>query len=165
MSSASSVARPDRGERAVGLEEAEQVVEPVVERVRVALEVEEQVARDRAAAAIAEAALGLDRRQQLVKQPSVLAAPALDLDPRLLADPLERAAPVPSSGGSNGIGSGAELDERVDAACHQRLPLPAADPGDQARGGRLRGAGPCIARPSGRRRSARPAPGRCSPVG
>ncbi len=39
------VARPDRTEPARHVEDAEQVVEPVVERVRVALDVEEQVAR------------------------------------------------------------------------------------------------------------------------
>ena len=38
------VTRPERVERAVDLEDAEQVVEPVVEGVRVALEIEEQVA-------------------------------------------------------------------------------------------------------------------------
>ena len=38
------VARPDRVERPVDLEDPEQVVEAVVEGVRVALEVEEQVA-------------------------------------------------------------------------------------------------------------------------
>ena len=104
---------------AVGLEDAEQVVEAVVEGVRIALDVEEQVAR-RGRRQRGEAALRLDllaRRgqEQLVREPPVAAA--LELDARLLAD--ARRAPLrrrPSSGGSIGSGEVAERLERRDAA-------------------------------------------------
>ena len=87
------VARPDGMERAVHVEDAEQVVEPVVERERVALDVEEQVAgrrrRERG-----QTASELDRvvgagQEELVLEPAVAAS--LELDPGLLADPLQGA--------------------------------------------------------------------------
>ena len=86
------VARPDRLERAVGLEEAEEIVEPVIERVRIALDVEEQIAR-RGWRQRREPAIELDRRaglgqEQLVFEASVTAA--LELDPGLLADARQR---------------------------------------------------------------------------
>ena len=53
------VARPEGVEVAVELEDAEQVVEPVVEGIRIALDVEEQVAGRRRRQR-GEATLGLD---------------------------------------------------------------------------------------------------------
>src|SRR4051794_32303899 len=67
------VPRPDGVERAIRLEDAEQVVEPLVEGKRISLDVEEQVAR-RGRRQRGEPTLELDllvwrRQEQLVLQP------------------------------------------------------------------------------------------------
>ena len=86
------VARPDRVERAVGLQDAEEVVETVLERERVAFDVEEQVAfrrlGERGEPPFRVDRLARCRQQQLVAR-CVGEAP-FELDPGLLADADQR---------------------------------------------------------------------------
>ena len=105
---------------------AEQVVEAVVERERVALDVEEQVARRRRRQR-REAAVGLER-----PSPARAASSSYERSARVVppagAAPARgpaRARPrcVPSSGGRIGSGEVAERLERRDAALGERLPL------------------------------------------
>ena len=136
----------------LGVEEPEQVVEPVVEGVRVALDVEEQVARRgrrqrgqaRARARSPRPAPGT---KQLVAERA--RAPALELDPGLLADAQRARLRRPrSSGGSIGSGEVAERLERRDAALGQRAPLPRRDPGDEAEVIVLASTGDAFGRPA-----------------
>ena len=118
------------------LEDAEQVVEPVVERVRVALDVEEQVAGrrrrerspGRAPARSASPRLG---QEQLV--PTVAVAPALELDPGLLADPLERVLrSCPRAAGSIGSGESPSASSVATPRSVSARRWRARDPGDEA---------------------------------
>ena len=117
------------------LEDAEQVVEPVVEGVRVALDVEEQVARRRRRQR-GQAALGLDlargRRAGAARTEPRL-APSLELDPRLLADPHEARALVALERRRQRQRQLAERLERRDAALGQAAPLARGDPGHELR--------------------------------
>src|ERR671921_79632 len=84
-------------ECSIRLEDAEEVVEPVVERVRIALEVEEEVARrrwrQRREPSLRREWLGLGRQEQLVAM--LAGSPSLQLDPRLLPNPDQRVATDP----------------------------------------------------------------------
>ena len=91
-----------------GLEDAEEVVDPVLEGERVALDVEEQVARarlrqDQQAPVRLERSPSAEpgRRHELVERPPGILA--VDLEARLLVDARQRLGAVaPSSGGSIG---------------------------------------------------------------
>ena len=147
-----------------GLQHAEQVLDAVVERERVALDVEEEVVRRRLGQH-EEAPIGNERavlvalgiEELRLRDPLVL---ALDLDAGLLADALEGLAAHALEARRHRQLEDRELAAARDAAPLERRPLARRDPGDQATDRRPRGAGPCSGRPSGRRRSARPAPGR-----
>ena len=142
------------------LEDAEEVVDPVVERVRVALDVEEQVARARlgqreeAAIRLEAAVLEAARLDQLVERP------AGALRPRPVAAPARWSRSrisgrVSSRGGSSGsirparprrVGS-----PRAFSARRWRVAMPATSD----RSSSPRAVAWCRSRPSGRRRSAR----------
>ncbi len=126
------VERPERAELVLRVHDPEQVVDAIVERIRVALEVEEQVAGIRLGQG-GEAAFGLDarrrRQQQLVDR--LRQATALDLDAGLLAHALD-------AGGTRAVERGIERDrrrsqplDRVELTGDQRLALPRGDPGHQ----------------------------------
>ena len=93
---AGRIARPEGVERAVHLEDAEEVVEAILERVRVALDVEEQVAR-RGRRKDGESPFRVDRvarrEEQVVVEPAVPSA--LELDPGLFMDAFERTGARP----------------------------------------------------------------------
>ena len=102
------LARPERVERAVGLEDAEQVVEAVIERVRVALDIEEQVVRRRLRQDRESALWIHGRRRDRAGGARTSAGPRSG--PRAGSWPVRgratrAAALVPSSGGTSGISS------------------------------------------------------------
>ena len=130
------------------VEDAEQVVDPVVERERIALEVEEQVVRRRLRED-QESSVGDERpRPRLLvdgplrveQLPEHLAAVlALDLDPGLLAHPGQRGIPAAVEPGPQRELERGEAAARADRPRrHVRRPLleraalPARDPGDEA---------------------------------
>ena len=129
------VARPEGMERAIGLEDAEQVVEAVVEGEWITLEVEEQVARRRFGQR-GEAAFGIDRPgrppdgkarigDRRVRRPSSWI--------RACSRTRFRApSPTPSSRGAIGSGRSPRASRVGDVATRECLALPAADAGDQA---------------------------------
>ncbi len=111
-------------------------------------------APDRSAIAIGE--------QQLVARPPV--APTLELDPCLLVDADERSALVPSIVGCD---RQRQIAERLERRRSRGRTVPGAG-GPRSRrrgsGGRRRVVGRRTRRPTGTRRSARPAPGRWRPA-
>ena len=152
------------------LEDAEQVVEPVVEGVRVALDVEEQVARRRRrerwrARAPARCGSPGFGQQQLVACVAGPASLELDAGPARGRGQSARAL-VPSRGGLHRQRRGrrAPRASRRRARCRARR-CRADDPGDEAQVVVVAAPLRRIRRPSGRRRSARRAPGRSPPAG
>ena len=128
------VARPDGVEGVVGLEDAEQVVEPVVERVRVALDVERQVAR-RWRRERREPAIELDLVRRVGQEELVLEArfaTTLELDPGLLVDTNEGALADVLERRLHRDREVAEGLERRHASLDQGATLPGGDPGDEA---------------------------------
>ncbi len=123
------VERPERGEGAIDVEHAEEVVDAVIERIGIALEVQEQVAgigrRQHG-----QAALRLDLcagrwKEQLVDRSRP--ASALDLDPRLLADAFDAARARPVERRLERQGSGCQAGDRVDLARDEALALAGTD--------------------------------------
>ena len=144
------VARPDRGELVVDVEDPEEVVEAVVERVRIALDVEEEIA-GRGRRERGEPAIELDRRvggrdEQLVRQ-SIL-APALELDPRLLTDPYQCRGADVLEWRFHRQRQVAERFEGRDATLDQRTTLSRGDPGDEAQVIVAAAAGSAFGRPT-----------------
>ena len=158
------LARP-LGSASGRLEDAEQVLDAVVERERVALDVEEQVAgrrlRQHEEAAVRHeravvVALGLE---ELVARLSLVLA--LDLDPRLLADALERrlAADPLRASASHGQPSTASRRRVATPRSLSARRWPRGDAGDERQVVVATALRLAVDRPSGRRRSARRAPG------
>ena len=130
------VARPERVERAVDLEDPEEVVEPVVEGVRVALDVEEQIAR-RGWRERGQTALGLDlgspgpgRSSSYFGRASRRPSSWIRACSRTRSEGARRS--MPSSGGSIGSGRSPSASSVGDPALGQRAALASRDPGDEA---------------------------------
>ena len=145
----------------VHVQQAEQVVEPVVEGVRIALDVEEQVARRRRRER-RQAAIDVDLAAGSGRSSSYLSsalAPTLQLDPRLFVDADERAL---ADALELRLHRQGEVAERL-AGWRRRARRAPAAAGPRSRrrgsGGRHLDAVSRIRPPSGRRRSARRAPG------
>ena len=129
------VAGPEGVERAVRLEDAEQVIEAVVEGVRIALDVEEEVVRRRGRQR-REAALRIDGCTRAGQEKLVTVVARRD-GPRAGAGPaprtlVEGAAARPLEWRVRRKREPAEVRERVDAPLDERPPLPRRDPGDEA---------------------------------
>ncbi len=123
------VERPERGEGAIDVEHAEEVVDAVIERIGIALEVQEQVAgigrRQHG-----QAALRLDLcagrwKEQLVDRSRP--ASALDLDPRLLAHALDAGGARAVERRVEGDRRGGQPGDRVELARDERLSLARGD--------------------------------------
>jgi hypothetical protein len=118
------------------LQDAEQVVDTVIERERIALEVQEQVRRagvrqDQEPPVGDGHTVGLAlERQQLPEHPAGVLA--LDLDPRLLPDPLQRPGADAVEGRGHRQLQAGEPASRADLAVLQRPPLAARGAGDEA---------------------------------
>ena len=124
------VTRPERVECAIGFQDAEEIVETVLERVRVALDVEEQVVRRRLRKA-REATFRFDqhagsRRKQLVPQPPL--EPALELDSSLLPNSREGSGTRSLDRRHHGQVQTAEIGERLDPTGCERSALATGDP-------------------------------------
>ncbi len=122
--------------RQPGLQDPEQVVDAVIERERVALEVEEQVPRARfrqheqAAVGDRGPVLVPVERQQLPQD--LIAILGRDLDPGLLADPLERGRADAVERRCHRQLEAGESAAGRDAACLEGAARTAARPGDEA---------------------------------
>ncbi len=120
---------PDGRELPGGVHQAEQVVDAVLERVRVAFEVEEQVARVRLRQD-GQPAFGVDGRtrwrdEQLVDR--LPQAATLDLDPRLLAHALDAGGARAVERRVEGDRRGGQPGDRVELARDERLSLARGD--------------------------------------
>ena len=122
------VERPARVVLAVPVHDAEQVLETAVRRERVPFEVEEEIAvrrfRQRR-----ESLVRLDRRDRLVGGPAF--PPSLDLHPRLLADPGQRAGAHAIQPRNDRQGERGQIRHRRHAPLDESPPLTARDAGDE----------------------------------
>ena len=128
------LAGPEGVERTVGLEDAEEVVEAVIEGVWVPLDIEEEVVRGGRWEA-GEAALRVDRgtgtgEKELV--PRLPGEASLELDPRLLPDPGEGAATRGLERRAERQLEAAEICQRRRSAFDQGSTLAGRDPGHEA---------------------------------
>ena len=128
------VERPDGRELAVDVDHAEEVVDAVVERVRVALEVEEQVAGDRAREGWRARARDRSARPAWASSSSWIgfgSAATLDLDAGLLAHALDAGCARPVEWRVERDRRRGQSHDGVQLAGDERLALPGGDAGDE----------------------------------